>query len=154
MASGKKVAVLSSGPDGSVWDLSFSPDGETIASAGGGNGAVRLWDVATRKEKAALKFLPNGDCAFSLAFSPDGKTLVSNGRGVIVFWDVATGKKTSVIDTFTQGPHALAFSPDGKTLASAGGAEGKVKVNLWGRCHRQKDRVAGKGMVIFAALAS
>ena len=64
---------------------------------------------------------------------------------MIVFWDVATRKKTATIDTYTQGPHALAFSPDGKSLASAGGAEGKVKVNLWDVATGKKTASLGKG---------
>src|SRR5258708_6119551 len=39
-------------PDSSVSALAFSPDGNTLAL--GGHPSVKLWDVASRTEKAAL----------------------------------------------------------------------------------------------------
>jgi len=55
----------------------------------------------------------------SLAFSPDGKILVSSGFDLFVkFWDVATWRllgQLSLGDT----PNSLAFSPDGTRLAVA-----------------------------------
>jgi WD40 repeat protein len=54
----------------------------------------------------------------SVAFSPDGQTLVS-GRWdkSIKLWEVASGRQTAVLDGHTW---AVRFSPDGKSLASAG----------------------------------
>ena len=56
-----------------------------------------------------------------LAFSPDGKTLVSSGSGdgTIRFWDVRTGDQTDMqsLDiriTF----YSVAFNPDEKFFAS------------------------------------
>jgi len=57
----------------------------------------------------------------ALAFSPDGKTLVSGGDDkTIHYWSVATGKALRNV----QLPgiiRALGFSPDGKRLVAAGG---------------------------------
>lgn len=67
--------------------------------------------------------------AFSIAFSPDGKSLAAGAwDGSLRLWDVATGKE---IRRFT-GHHgwvrAVAFSPDGKLLASGG--KDKI-IHLW-----------------------
>lgn len=65
---------------------------------------------------------------FSLAFSPDGQTLVSGGRVLLRFWDVATGKE--LLDSHGMDfAEALAFSPDGNRLA-AGSRRGWVSEQL------------------------
>jgi WD40 repeat protein len=73
-------------------------------------------------------------CARHLTFMPDGKTLITgeyaSSDRVIRFWDVATGKETSICHL----PGALddfALSPDGKTLAfSWGELKGAVFLDL------------------------
>ena len=52
VASGQQIAVLDH-PDW-VLSVSFSPDGTTLAS-GSFDGAVRLWDVASGQQIAALE---------------------------------------------------------------------------------------------------
>jgi WD40 repeat protein len=65
-----------------VRGLAFSPDGRTLASATGDGGPaggpeVRLWDVRTGKELAAL---PTGGPGSFLAFTPDGTGLLAGWR--------------------------------------------------------------------------
>ena len=58
-------------------------------------------------------------CARFLAFTPDGKTLVTGEyppASVIRCWDVATGKETGSF-AVDGGLFAVALAPDGKTLA-------------------------------------
>lgn len=117
-----------------AWGLAVSPDGRSIATGTGGategnpimhriapvqDYVVRLWDAANGNLIRELK--AHTDIVYSLAFSPDGRTLASGGwDGAIYLWDVATGLQLGA--TRGQGSiHALLFTPDGNKLIAAGG---------------------------------
>ncbi|WLE97026.1 MAG: trypsin-like peptidase domain-containing protein [Candidatus Electrothrix communis] len=56
----------------------------------------------------------------SVAFSPDGKTIVSASRdNTLRLWEVATGKEFTVLKGHGDSVVSVAFSPDGKTIVSA-----------------------------------
>ena len=76
---------------------------------------------------------------YSIAFSPDGKTIVGGSTGErdgeqlfgaeIRIWDTATGERKHTLTAQGQ-VNSLAFSPDGKILASGEAWPGYV-VQLW-----------------------
>jgi WD40 repeat protein len=106
--------------------LAFSPEGKTLAS-GSADGTVTLWDVPTRRERAA----PAGhaDIITGLAFSPDGKTLASSSwDGTVRLWEAATGRQRAALTGSAWGVTDVAFGGDNQTLAWAnvGGT-----VTLW-----------------------
>jgi WD40 repeat protein len=67
----------------------------------------------------------HADWVSSIAFSPDGKTLLSGSHdGTLMLWDVVTGRQLRSIEGHRQHDRpfavlSVAFSPDGKTLLSA-----------------------------------
>ncbi len=77
--------------------------------------------------------LPIGPLApiTALAFSPDGKQLVSGCYGRVVIWDMATGSPAKVLTNVLGAVNDIRFSPDGKVLAVAGGqpsARGDIRL--------------------------
>src|SRR5438105_565359 len=73
------------------------------------------------------------DSVWSVAFSPDGKRIVSGGRDQTVkVWDAQTGTETLSLKGHTDWVNSVAFSPDGKRIASGSGGglnkTGEVKV--------------------------
>jgi WD40 repeat protein len=112
--------------------LAFSPDGRSLATGtslgASSREAVKLWDVASGKLKAA--FPSPGRYAAPLAFSPDGTMFAVGGyEEYIRLQDAATGKTLAVIDN-TQFAAFVAFSPDGKTVAAPMGSK-SASVKLW-----------------------
>jgi WD40 repeat protein len=126
VATGKNTATLKMGDYHEPAVL--SSDAKSMAAATyDDNNNVKVWDVATGKERGVLK----GHAAevTSLAFSPDGKTLVSgDDKGTIKLWDVTGGKELASFTGHAGKVLCLAISADGKVLAS-GGQDKKIK--LW-----------------------
>ena len=99
--------------------MALSPDGKT-AAAGMRYGTVEVWDLAAQKRRAVLK-ASAGD-VWSVAFAPDGKTLVSGGGdwrqpGEVRLWDTA-GWQEKVALKHTGEVLCVAVAPDGRGLAA------------------------------------
>jgi WD40 repeat protein len=106
--------------------LAFSPDGQTLAAASGWT--VKLWDLATRKERATLT--GHKQPVDALAFTRDGRTLASGAApGTVRFWDAATGRERAAFDWQLGTVQCLAFSPDGMTAAAGG--KGPNSLVMW-----------------------
>ncbi len=97
--------------------LAVTADGKGLWSLSPGNGATRLWELATGQERTKI----SGE--FVSALSPDAQILARISARKILLVETRTGKARD------PGHHSwvncLAFSPDGKTLAS-GGTDGEA----------------------------
>ena len=122
----------------------FSPDGTMLAS-GDFDGAVMLWNVATRQQilefSARADQKAHQDSVPDVAFSPDGQTLATASRDdTAKLWDVTTGTLLHTFEMvkYTDSPSSVwsvAFSPDGKKLAT--GTSGDRMVFLWDVASRE-----------------
>ena len=87
------------------------------------SGAVRLWDGAGKPGRTLHAHQGSPTC---LAFSPDGKRLLSAGpNGTVVIHDAASGASVQEYSG-PAAPVAAAFSPDGRRVVSAAGSEARV----------------------------
>jgi WD40 repeat protein len=125
------------GPRGTTV-VQFAPDGKTIVAAGQ-DGAIRLFELATGKERGKLAADKAGP-ALDAFFAPDGKQLFLVYQNEVALWDLHGGKQ---IRRFPMGAveadspfrkrydrapaPPLALSPDGRTLA----LPDRATVTLW-----------------------
>jgi RNA polymerase sigma factor (sigma-70 family) len=98
------------------------------------DGGTSRWDLAGGTERRLTtahvsKEPGQGYGTFAVAFTPDGKTLVTGGRdGMVKLWDVATGRHLHTLARHYSWVEALAVSADGRTVASSG-QDGVIR--LW-----------------------
>ena len=115
-----------------VHGVSFSQDGEFLASAGG-DGTIKIWK--SRTGKVIQRFQAHFDSVLSVAFHRDGKHLASRGADrTVKVWDLTATEKPVWEERCDASrkfgsAYTVAFSFDGRLLATA--ADGVVKVWDW-----------------------
>ncbi|MFM9607462.1 nSTAND1 domain-containing NTPase [Streptomyces niveiscabiei] len=115
LTTGRTVATLAPHRPPMALRLLFSPDGQRLAVSGG-DGTVRLWDIATRTAQDLAGTL--GDVAGAMAFSPDGHALVTAEDTDVRLWDTDTGHLVASYAGHTDPVTSVAFGPGGRTFAS------------------------------------
>lgn len=135
---------------GWVTSVAFSPDGSQVLS-GSFDATAKIWDAATGKlirtfdhkgridRREAIDEL-TGEVVHtaadsrrvvsSVAFSPDGKQILTGSFDAMRLWDVESGAilRSFAREKTDQGILSVAFAPDGTRVLS-GGADKTVK--LW-----------------------
>jgi WD40 repeat protein len=134
-ATGRLVKILAGHGPGGAWTVAWSPDGKQIASGGGRDKTIRLWDADEGTCRRVIHADMIGDVQ-SVAWSPDGRRLAAaGGAGMVGIWRTADGSPGPLFQAhhepsgMSMGPIATAvsWSPDGAWLAS-GGRDG---LRLW-----------------------
>ncbi|MBI5491200.1 MAG: PD40 domain-containing protein [Deltaproteobacteria bacterium] len=119
--------------------VAFSPDGLTLAAAGGRQHWVHAWDAATGAERSAS----HDGAVLAVAFAPGGDELAAaSSDGRLHVWDVASGTRRLAFPVAEGEAIAVAWSPDGRTLATIGSQEPRVR--LWNATDGQALRDAGR----------
>jgi len=115
-----------------VWRVAFSPDSKTLVAAEPNEGTIRVWELATGKDR--LRF--HGGVAAS--FSADGRMLITvDHDGTIHHWGTGTTKRIGPsIDAGTRDfihAEAVVFGPAGRHVAIGDGFTTWVKNAASGR---------------------
>jgi WD40 repeat protein len=107
--------------------LALAPGGREVAV--GGYHEITFWNASTGALSRRIGGLPQR--IQSLAYSPDGKSLLAAGGipgeyGEVAIIDTSAGDRIRVVDTFPDLALAASFSQDGRRLA-AGCADASVR---------------------------
>src|SRR5437879_2522265 len=107
--------------------VAFSLDSRSLAFGVWNRLEVRLVDLEEGTEQQLA--MPEAGSTLTLAFSPDGRKLVSGGYpSVITIWDWPAKRIDRVLRSHHNQVLCVAFSPDGTRLASTGADQ---SIKLW-----------------------
>jgi len=113
------------GHSGSVYAVTWSPDGKRIAS-GGADGTVQVWEASLGGY--VLTYREHSDAVYAVTWSPDGKRIASGGAdGTVQVWDATAGGNLFTYKGHAGAVYAVAWSPTGLRIAS-GGHDNTVQV--------------------------
>jgi RNA polymerase sigma factor (sigma-70 family) len=129
VASGKRVQQLGQ-PSGAVL-VAYSADGNSLAAYDSG---ISIWDVKGGKQRATIQ--PGGHMVHSLAFTPQGRSLLATTYGLpLCEWDTATGKELRRFEGKPQPYQRLSVFPGCRYVAvgcrSSTDPPEKYPIRIW-----------------------
>ena len=125
---GRSVSLSSRSNHGEIRSVTFSPDGELLAS-GSADGTMTLWSIPEGQELQTFGRHAGG--LWSVDFSPDGSLLASGGEDrLIKVWNLAQGRDIATLHGHTDAVRSVTFDPEGKFLIS-GSDEFDCSIKIW-----------------------
>ncbi|KAH7904917.1 quinon protein alcohol dehydrogenase-like superfamily [Hygrophoropsis aurantiaca] len=97
-----------------VWSVAYFHDGKHIIS-GSEDKTIRIWDVESRTHMG--ESLAHDYKVYSVAVSPDGRRLVSGGKGVAL-WDLGSRAVRWKKENSEVRGYRVAYSPGGQLIAA------------------------------------
>jgi WD40 repeat protein len=116
VATGKRLYTLSDALDG-LTGIAFSPSGDQVA-ASGYDKTIYVWQLAAGDGHLVQSLIADEDSLLALAWSPDGKTIVTASADGSIRFRNPKLDLVGVIDKQLDWVEALDISPDGKWLAA------------------------------------
>jgi len=108
----------------------FSPDGNTVLSAGWDNRIIE-WNAANHQ--LIGQPIDSSKDLVGVAFNADGSRFASSATGAVLIWDAATRRPLGEALRADEDFLHVAFSPDGKLIAASTAAYGghPARVYVW-----------------------
>jgi WD40 repeat protein/DNA-binding CsgD family transcriptional regulator len=111
----------------SILSVAFNPVNGEIVATGDADGRISFWQATYGEQLFHWK--AHANWVRTVAFSPDGKTLVSSSDDhTVKLWDVDSQKHLMTFEEHTSWVRSVAWSPDGKIVASASSDK---TIRLW-----------------------
>ena len=126
VASGERLYTMSEPLDG-LNTIALDPTGTKVA-AGGLDKTIRIWELGDKGATLLNSLIAHEDAILKLAWSPDGKFIVSTSADKTI--KIFKASDLTEIKTYDGQPDwvlSLAFAPDGKSFA-AGRYNGSLEI--------------------------